>query len=137
MALSITWTAKVDREVPVRFRTEMLARTARTGQIVVEALKKNLTGSRTGRWYYKPGGGMYRASAPGEYPARRTGNLRAGVGSLWDPRNARVVIGTNVPYGVYLEKKPPSQGGRPWLKRAADESASRIRDVWKAPWRLT
>ena len=51
-----------------------------------EALRKKLTGTRSGRQYHKwsgtPGsdGPLYTASAPGEAPASPTGNLRNAMG---------------------------------------------------------
>jgi len=70
-------------------------------------------GAATGR-VYKRGGVSHRASAPGEYPASDTGRLMLSVASEIAPFEARV--GTNVPYGQYLEfgtTRMPEP--RPWL----------------------
>lgn len=39
---------------------------------------------KTGNWYPHPGGGMYVASAPHEYPAIRTGNLAEAIETYVD-----------------------------------------------------
>lgn len=82
---------------------------------------KNLTGSRSGRTYKVPGTGVtYTASAPGEYPAVATGNLRERIERKVVGKDVR--IGTAVEYGLSLEKKAPNKGGRPWLKRSLDQA---------------
>jgi len=83
---------------------------------------QNLAGSRTGRTYKVPGTQVtYTASAPGEYPAVATGNLRERI-ERKVVNSGEVHVGTAVEYGLYLEKKGPSKGGRPWLKRSLDEA---------------
>ncbi len=136
MSMKITWTAKTDKQMSARLHREVLLRTARTGNLVLEAVKQNLTGPRSGRWYYKPGGGMYRASAIGEYPAQRTGHLRSRIFTMWSPDQMSVAVGTDVPYGKILENKFPPSGGRPWLKRTADSMKTQISALWQQPWRL-
>lgn len=134
--LTIGFKTQIDKNVPQKFRSEVLFRLAATGNLVLNLTRKNLTGQRSGRWYYKPGGGMYRASAPGEYPARRTGRLQTNVGTIWLPDEGRVVVGTTVPYGVHLERKSPSAGGRPWLGRSAADANPGVQSIWAAPWKL-
>ena len=89
------------------------------------------TPSRTGNRYKVPGTNVtYTASAPGEYPAVATGRLR---GSIRVKKSGDdVKIGTDVKYGVYLEKggergrdvlgKFTAGMKRPWLKRSLDEA---------------
>ena len=82
---------------------------------------KNLSGGRSGNVYKVPGTNVtYTASAPGEYPAVATGNLRENVDRkvLKD----EVQVGTAVEYGLILEKKAPNKGGRPWLKPSLDQA---------------
>lgn len=82
---------------------------------------QNLAGARSGRTYKVPGTQVtYTASAPGEYPAVATGNLRERVDRkvLKD----EVQVGTAVEYGLFLEKKPANRGGRPWLKPSLDQA---------------
>jgi len=82
---------------------------------------KNLAGGRSGHTYKVPGTQvMYTASAPGEYPAVATGQLRGGVDRK--VLSGEVQVGTTDEHGLYLEKKGPSKGGRPWLKPSLDQA---------------
>jgi Bacteriophage protein of unknown function (DUF646). len=71
------------------------------------AVKKTLTGTRTGRLYYIARlGRMHRASAPGEPPATLTGRLRQSITHSEiqsDGENVWINVGTDVPYGKILE----------------------------------
>lgn len=97
----------------------------------------------------------HQASAPHEYPAADTGNL---MRSIWaevedsmaglsldnlatqlsfnfaDVANAEEVIkgmvGSDAAYSVHLEYKDRTEGGRPFLRRAAAESESFIRETF-------
>ena len=82
---------------------------------------ENLSGGRSGRTYRVPGTSvMYTASAPGEFPAVQTGRLKGSVRIL--PSGGDLLIGTDLEYGLALEKKPGNKGGRPWLKRSLDQA---------------
>jgi hypothetical protein len=84
------------------------------------AVLVNLQGPRSGRVYKIPGtDATYTASAPGEYPAKVPTGPQAGV--LQESvhivqQGDGYLVGTNVPYGLYLEKKDPLHGGREWLR---------------------
>lgn len=77
-------------------------------------INKLTTGSRSGRLY-----GTHRASAPGEYPASRSGNLVKSVGV--DLGNKQLVFGEGVHYAKYLEHGTGKMEPRPHLKRSADD----------------
>jgi len=84
------------------------------GDVLRNKVVENLSGARTGARYRVPGTSTYyTASSPGEYPAVATGNLRERV----KVQNVTegVQVGTPVEYGLFLEKRPASDGGRPWL----------------------
>jgi len=71
------------------------------------AVKKKLTGPRTGR-IYRIGkrGRTYQASAPGEPPAVKTGKLRqsiAHVGPTWDGDSVSAEVGSRLVYAARLE----------------------------------
>lgn len=75
----------------------------------------NLSGTRTGIVYFVPGTQVqYTASAPGEYPAIATGNLRQSVKIIQEGEG--FLVGTEVDYGLFLEKKDSLHGGREWLR---------------------
>jgi len=86
---------------------------------------QNLSGSRSGVQYRVPGTSrMYTASAPGEYPAVATGNLREHI----DRKVVKdeVQVGTAVEYGLYLEKKAPEKGGREWLRPSLEQAKPKM-----------
>ena len=84
-------------------------------------IETNLSGSRSGHVYRVPGTSvMYTASAPGEFPAVRLGDLKGSIN--FERSGASRKIGTQLDYGLALEKKPVSKGGRPWLKRSLDQA---------------
>ena len=81
--------------------------------------------SRGGR----KGSRIYNAnpSAPGEPPHKQTGRLRASVTHEVDPATLQARVGTNIPYGRFLETGTKRGiAPRPWLRRALAECAAKI-----------
>ena len=77
------------------------------------AIKRTLSGSRTGR-IYRIGrkGRVHQASAPGEPPASLTGKLRQSIthsDPQWTGDNVWVEVGTSIAYAAILE-----YGGVSW-----------------------
>ncbi len=76
-------------------------------------------------WLHLP----HRSSAPGQYPARQFGPLQDSIGS------ERVVVATYhvgsihnpPPEAHYMEFKPVSLGGRPWLSRSMEDAQTHLR----------
>lgn len=93
-------------------------------------------GQRSGRVYRKPTGGTYRASAPGEVPAVRTGRLRG----QWRPveHSGNPAIETNVPYTGYMEYGTP--GGkiapRPFADKIAEKAKPEVLAIYGQPYNL-
>lgn len=94
-----------------------------------QAVRGIQRGPTSGRVYqkYNPRR-THKASAPGEYPQSDTGRLASGV--MFDlpkpgPKPEGQVY-TNIRYGKYLELKPASMGGRPWLLRAFNEATKTV-----------
>lgn len=82
---------------------------------------KNISGSRSGRRYKVPRINVwYTASAPGEYPAVRLGDLKGSIRAV--VKGDTGYIGSDKEYALPLEKKAPSKGGRPWLKPSLDQA---------------
>lgn len=70
-----------------------------------KAVKKKLTGPRTGRVYVVDGI-PYQASAPGEPPALREGNLRKSISHTlpkWEGVNVSCEVGSEAPQANILE----------------------------------
>ena len=98
-----------------------------------------LRGQRSGRVYRKPSGGTYRASAPGEPPALRTGTLRRSWRPLYigDERQ-NPAIESSVPYADYMEDGTP--GGkiapRPYEEKIKEKAMPKIREIYGEPFDL-
>lgn len=82
---------------------------------------KNLSGARSGRTYKIPGTNVtYTASAPGEYPATRLGDLKGSYRVII--KRDTGYVGSDKEHALILEKKPVSKGGRPHLKPSLDQA---------------
>jgi HK97 gp10 family phage protein len=70
-------------------------------------------------------------SAPGAPPYKQTGLLRASVTHELSEGYLAVTarVGTNLPYGKYLELGTRKMAARPWLRRALLESMPELRRV--------
>lgn len=98
-----------------------------------DTVEKFNKGSRSGR-QYKRGNKIHTASAEGEFPKTDRGGT---VGSLFfetkvDNKNSvESKFGSKSITGKYLEFKPTSHGGRPWLKPQFDIYSKIIMDELK------
>jgi len=77
-------------------------------------------------------GGFYRASAPGEAPARRLGDLARTirVQPRIEPGRVQARVGTELEYAVYLEYGTESMEPRPSLKPALDRARPEIKRIF-------
>jgi phage gpG-like protein len=93
------------------------------------------TAQATGLGRRKKGSRIYGAarSAPGEPPRKQTGRLRASVTSEVDEGALEARVGTNVPYGKFLELGTAGRTfgilPRPWLRRALAEVQGQIMQI--------
>lgn len=83
---------------------------------------------KTGRTYRKPGGGFYRASAPGQAPAIRTGTLLRSVREVF-PSWSTGQLSATVDYAEYLEQGTRRMRKRPFFRPALREVNRRFSDV--------
>lgn len=93
------------REIVGKFRGTLDRNVRAAVDTYLSELRKNLIrGERSGERYRVPGGTRrkYTASAPGEYPANRTGTLANSYTEAPVSRY-RVIVGTPLVYGRYLE----------------------------------
>ena len=100
-------------------------------------VRRSFTGARHGRVYLVPGRkSHYTASAPGEYPASPTGELRKHIETLVELKLTTIdgIVGTPVEHGLILEKKKVSEGGRPWLARSLNEALPFIKKRLQEKW---
>lgn len=133
--------AKVS-EMTEDINRKALTRGTRTVNALRNAELNVLKGERSGKRYRKyPYKSMYTASAPGEPPARRTGNLRL----HW---NGQVKKGTSSgngieviaelesqePYAALLENGTSKMAPRPFVEKIKEEAAPEIQRIYGEPY---
>lgn len=113
--------------------------------IARNVIVESFTGPRTGRWYAKPytKTASYRASAPGERPAKPTGVLAGAVFfavttsasefAAYVGIPARSKGGVKLGYGIALELKP-GKGQRKWLVPGMKDAKPAIFAELKKRW---
>ncbi len=143
---------------------EMKSRAVRGSQALNNAEIYVLTGGRGGRAYKKPGtygkeaspatkellddyghrlegGQLYRASAPGEVPAVRSGTLwrsfepvasSAGGGSL----SVKASIESNLNYAGYLENGTIKMAARPYVEKIKQEALPEVAAIFNEPYNV-
>lgn len=102
-----------------------------------------LKGQRSGKVYRKPHTkkATYTASAPGEPPARRTGNLRmhwnGQVKSENAPGGGVTVVAeleSQEPYAAALEHGTPKMVARPYVEKIKEKAMPEIGRIYKEPY---
>jgi hypothetical protein len=98
---------------------------------------ETLSGNRTGRTYRVPGSiRTYTASAPGEPPAQRLGELRQSVSTEVKVSKDEVKgrVGTGKDYGLMLELGTKNMAARPWLLPSFQRSEDELERIKNRPW---
>ncbi len=121
------WLPEIEAKLP----GEAERLTKETAAVVQSAAVVNLsTGEKTGR-IYRRGGKTHQASAPGEAPAKDTGNLAASVQmEMVGPARAEVTV--DAEYGLPLEMGTEHLGGpRPFFSPAVETGGDFMMDEGK------
>ena len=118
-------------------RTRAQSCTVRASRELRSAALHILRGRRSGRQYKVPHTGVtYRASAPGEAPAARTGTLRNswGIIAMGSVALGRYSSGiqTNVPYAPMLEDGTSRMAARPFREKIIRLASPRIGDIFRS-----
>lgn len=130
----------VIREQVVEVNWKVKARSVRAVNALRNAELRVLKGQRSGRVYRKPytKHATYRASAPGEVPARRTGNLRLHWnGEVKSESNAdggvdvTISLESQERYAGFLEYGTPKMAPRPFVERIKQEAAPEIEKIYQ------
>lgn len=123
---------------------QVLSRATRAVNAMRNAELDVLKGQRSGKVYKKPGGGTYRASAPGEPPARRTGNLRLHWNGNVEVRSSSgrgasvnlQLESMETKYNDYMEHGTP--GGmiapRPYVDRITEKATPEVVSIYSEPY---
>ena len=73
-------------------------------------------------------------SKPGEYPKKVRGHLRKNIASEVVKKPVLTMrVGTNVPYGLWLETGTRNMAPRPWLSRAYSECLVQLQAILGVP----
>lgn len=122
---------------------QILSRGMRVANALRNAELEVLSGTRSGRVYRKPytKRATYRASAPGEAPARRTGALR----QRWTQRvdgeslsdggiRVNAVLQSRVGYSGNLDVGTRKMAPRPFKERIEEKAMPQIKTILKEPY---
>lgn len=101
-----------------------------------------LSGSRSGRLYKKPHfKTRYRASAPGEAPARKSGDLKEKwsgrvVGQSIGANQVRVsaILESDMSYSGLLDEGTTKIAPRPFKQRIIDKATPKIQEICRQPY---
>lgn len=151
------------KEIKEGINQQVAARGARAVNALRNAELQVLKGQRSGKVYKKPGtygkrlskatkelkgeyghklrgGQLYRASAPGEPPAKRTGNLRLHWnGNVKVDGNSKngvtvsAVLESQEKYAVYLEEGI-GMAPRPFVDRIIQKAEPEIKKIYSEPY---
>lgn len=117
---------------------QVMSRGVRAVNAMRNAELEVLKGQRGGRVYRKPHSrATYTASAPGEPPARRTGNLRMHWNGQVKGENASnggmtviAELESQESYAAYLENGTSKMAARPFSEKIKEEAMPEIRKIY-------
>lgn len=154
---------KIERKVE-SVNSQAVSRGTQAVNALRNAELEVLKGQRSGRVYKKPGtygrrpskatkelmgdyehklrgGQLYRASAPGEPPARRTGNLRLHWnGKVIKERtsggglNITAELESQESYAGFLDKGTSGMAARPFVERIKQKAMPKIKRIYNRPY---
>lgn len=118
---------------------QVISRGTRAVNAIRNAELEVLRGQRSGRKYRKPySKATYTASAPGEPPARRTGNLRMHwngevktEGSTSGSVQVTAQLESQESYAGYLENGTSKMAARPFVEKIKEEATPEIERIYK------
>ncbi len=130
-------------DIKKEISSQMLSRGVRAVNCIRNAELNVLKGQRTGRKYRKPytKKSTYVASAPGEAPARRTGNLRLHWSGEVDSKtnvNGTVHMTAQLKseerYSSFLENGTPKMAPRPFVDQIVEKAVPEIEKIFGEPY---
>ena len=135
---------KVHQKVLQTVEQQAKSRTVRAANVIKKASNKILSnaGGRSGKVYRKPAtkSATYTASAPGEPPALRSGNLRRS----WRPLPYSEMVGpdkvftpgiqTDVVYSPMLQDGTKKMAARPFEDKVKQEAWPEVKQIYGQPY---
>ena len=121
---------------------QVISRATRAVNAIRNAELEVLSGQRSGKVYRKPHTkrSAWTASAPGEPPAVRTGNLR----TRWSGRiesgtssegvQVKAILESRSPYAGYLENGTRKMASRPFVDRITETAMPEIAEIYNEPY---
>lgn len=133
---------KIERKVE-SVNSQAVSRGTQAVNALRNAELEVLKGQRSGRVYRKPHSKAgYTASAPGEPPARRTGNLRLHWnGKVIKERtsggglNITAELESQEPYAGILEHGSRRMAPRPFVEKIKEKAMPEIKKIYGKPYR--
>lgn len=131
------------KEQVTNINRKVVSRGVRAVNAIRNAELEVLKGQRSGRVYRKPytKKATYTASAPGEPPARRTGNLRMHWNGQVKSENASgggiaivAELESQESYATHLENGTSRMAPRPFVEKIKQEAAPEIRKIYGEPY---
>ncbi len=131
------------KEQVTNINRKVVSRGVRAVNAIRNAELEVLKGKRSGRVYRKPftKRATYTASAPGEPPARRTGNLRMHWNGQVKSGSASgggvsiiAELESQEPYAGALENGTPRMAPRPFVERIKAKAAPEIKKIYSEPY---
>lgn len=128
-------------EIEADVNRQVISRGVRAVNAIRNAELEVLKGKRNGRVYRKhPFKSTYKASAPGEPPARRTGNLRlhwnGNVKTSGGNGGVEVIaeLEAQESYAGYLENGTSRMAPRPFVDRITEKATPEIEKIYSEPY---
>lgn len=121
---------------------KVVSRGVRAVNAIRNAELEVLKGQRSGKVYRKPySKATYTASAPGEPPARRTGNLRMHWNGQVKSENSSgggvaiiAELESQEPYASYLENGTSKMAARPFTEKIKEKADPEIKRIYSEPY---
>lgn len=130
------------KEQVTNINRKVVSRGVRAVNAIRNAELEVLKGQRSGRVYRKPyTKATYTASAPGEPPARRTGNLRMHWNGQVKSENSSgggiaviAELESQESYAGYLENGTSKMAARPFTEKIKEEATPEIKRIYNEPY---
>lgn len=131
------------KEQVTNINRKVISRGVRAVNAVRNAELEVLKGQRSGRVYRKPytKRATYTASAPGEPPARRTGNLRMHWNGQVKSENSSgggvaiiAELESQEPYAGILENGSSKMAARPFTEKIKEKAMPEIQRIYGEPY---
>lgn len=121
-------------KITAEIKRELVGRLFAATLVWRGAVVREMQGPKSGKFYRVPTTGVrYQASAPGESPAIREGILRASYGTDVDKEELVGFMGTDLDYGLHLERGTVHMEPRPVIEPAFMSVKDQITNLMKAP----